>query len=287
MKNRNILSGDSPRKAGNNMDPEIINQIVKEVKNSLQRDGQIPVSAGSGASLPGNSSRGEIFLKKIFLTADDLASRLAEKKGSSSVELASNEFLTPAAADLAARRKIGITRKSEPLARPLPKPVPAQRPIPTWKDVPLSASRNISGAGPVGLITYFPDEKTDSVLKALAHDGIFFTDCTDDECWMVNLLGLCRRITEGALSLGVALFPYGADALIMANKVPGIRAVQGTKIESVAASVRRLNTNLLVLEHRVSTFHELRSMAGLFVRNRMVSGLADDVIRKIEEIEKQ
>ena len=139
---------------------------------------------------------------------------------------------------------------------------------------------------PVGLITYFPDEKTDSVLQALAHDGIFFTDCTDDECWMVNLLGLCRRITAGSLSLGVALFPFGADALIMANKVPGIRAVQGTKIESVAASVRRLSTNLLILEHRVSTFHELRAMTRIFVQNRMVSGLADDVIKKIEEVEK-
>ena len=266
------------------MDPELINQIVKEVKNSLQRDGRIP-AAGSGAFLPGPSSRGEIFLKKIFVTADDLAARIAEG-GSSSVELASNEFLTPAAADLAARRKIGITSRTEPLASRLAKPVPAQRSVPTWKDVPLSASRSNGTPGPVGLITYFPDEKTDSVLKALAHDGIFFTDCTDDDCWMVNLLSLCRGITNGSLSLGVALFPFGADALIMANKVPGIRAVQGTKIESVAASVRRLSTNLLILEHRVSTFHELRAMTRIFVQNRMVSGLADDVIKKIEEVEK-
>ncbi len=268
------------------MDPELINQIVKEVKNSLQRDGKISLSAAAGTSLPGDMVRGENFLKKIFITADDLLARVAEG-ASSSVELASNEFLTPAAADLAARRKIGITRKTESLDRLVSKPVPAQKSIPTWKDVPLSASRNSAGACPVGLITYSPDGKTDSVLKALAHDGIFFTDCTDDECWMVNLLGLCRGITAGSLSLGVALFPFGADALIMANKVSGIRAVQGTTIESVAASVRRLDTNLLILEHRISTFHELRAMTRIFVQNRMVSGLADDVIRKIEEVEKQ
>lgn len=269
------------------MDPEIINQIVKEVKKSLQRDGQINVSATAGTSLHGDSVRDEIFLKKIFVTADDLAARLAGKSTSSSVELASNEFLTPAAFDLAARRKIGINRQTEPLPNLLSKPVPAQKSIPTFRDVPLSASRTSAAAGPVGLITYFPDEKTASVLKGLAHDGIFFTDCTDDECWMVNLLGLCRRITGGSLSLGVALFPFGADALILANKVKGICAVQGTKIESVAASVRRLNTNLLVLEHRVSTFHELRAMTRIFIQNRMVSGLADDVVSMIEKVEEQ
>lgn len=261
------------------MDSELINKIVQEVKNSLQHDGQVKTSVNSAAAPD------ERLLKKIFITADDLSARL-NKSSSASVELASNEYLTPAAADLAARRKIGITRKPDPLAKSISKPVFQEKSIPTFKDVPLSASRNTQGTGPVGLITYFPDEKTDSALRALAHDGIFFTSCSDDDCWMVNLLNLCRGINDGSLALGVVLFPFGADALIMANKVPGIRAVQGTAVESVAASVRRLNTNLLVLEHRVSTFHELRSMTRVFVQNRMVSGIAQDVLGRIKELEK-
>ena len=263
------------------MDPEIINQIVKEVRNSLQRDGQITASASPRPPAPD-----ELLLKKVFVTADDLKIKI-EKAKSSSVELASNEFLTPAARDLAARRGINITRTTEPLSRPVERPVAEQLSIPSFKDVPLSASRNSGNSGPVGLITYFPDEKTGSVLKALAHDGIFFTDYTRDECWMVNLENLCRGITGGSLKLGVALFPFGADAVIMANKIPGIKAVQGTRIESVVASVRRLDSNLLVLEHRISTFHELRSMTRIFTQNRMVAGLADDVILRIEKLEKQ
>ena len=161
----------------------------------------------------------------------------------------------------------------------------AQKSVPTFSDVPLSASRISGNSRPVGLITYLADDKTASVLKALAHDGIFFTDFTDAECWMVSLANLCRGITEGRIEQGIALFPFGADALIMANKFPGIKAVQGTRIESVAASIRRLNTNLLVLEHRLSTFHELRHMTRIFIQNRMVSGLAEDVINRIEELE--
>lgn len=263
-----------------NMDQELINQIVKEVKDSLQRDGQVNVSPASVPAVPD-----EGLLEKIFVTADDLLKKI-EGSGSASVELASNEYLTPAAADLVARRKIGITRETKSLARPVTRPVSARKTIPTFKDVPLSASRNSGSMGPMGLITYFPDEKTDSVLRALAHDGIFFTDYTEDDCWMVNLVSLCQGITEGSLTLGVALFPFGADAQVMANKVPGIRAVQGTVVESVAASVRRINTNLLVLEHRLSTFHELRAMTRIFVQNRMVSGIAKDVISRIEELEK-
>jgi ribose 5-phosphate isomerase RpiB len=263
------------------MDPELLNKIVQEVKNSLQHDGQlINTSASPVGTVPD-----ERLLKKIFITADDLSARLNENS-SSSVELASNEYLTPAAADLAARRKIGITRKPDPLTRPVAKPALPGISIPTFKDVPLSASRISQGTGPVGLITYFPDEKTDSALRALAHDGIFFTDRTDDECWMVNLINLCRGINDGSLALGIVLFPFGADALIMANKVPGIRAVQGTAVESVAASVRRLSTNVLVLEHRRSTFHELRAMIRIFVQNRMVSGIAQDVLDRIKELEK-
>ena len=249
----------------------------------MLRDGRINVSGSNGTAVPGEN---ENLLKKIFITADDLSARL-NNSSSSSVELASNEYLTPAAADLVARLKLGITRKPNPPARPVSKPLLPGKSIPTSKDVPLSASWNTQGTGPVGLITYFPDEKTNSALRALAHDGIFFTSCTDDECWMVNLLNLCGGINEGSLTLGVALFPFAADALIMANKVPGIRAVQGTAVESVAASVLRLNTNLLILEHRISTFHELRAMTRIFVQNRMVSGIAKDVISRIEELEKQ
>lgn len=265
------------------MDQDLINKIVREVRNSIRIDAEAVVPSGrSGFSNPGKKTP-----RKVFVTANELASRLGAGDHSSTLELAENEFLTPAAEDLAQRRRIGITRNTE--ARPLAARdlVEAQKSVPAPGDVPLSSSRGSNPAGKVGLVTYLPGQKTESVLKALAHDGIFFVDRTHDECWMVNLLDLCDGIAKGNLALGVALFPFAADALILANKVRGIRAVQGTRIESVTASVRRLDTNLLVLEHRLSTFHELRAMTRLFVLGRMVSGLADDVIKKIESTEKR
>lgn len=263
------------------MDPELIRQIADEVKKSLRDDS----SRDSYTRIAENQAREE-FIKKVFVTADDLRTRI-QSGTSSSVDLASNEFLTPAARDLASRRKITITNSPDPRETALPRPVPIQKTIPTSSDVPLSATRKGIGPGPVGLVLYLPDAKTESVLRALAHDGIFFTDYTRGECWMDNLLALCRGIVEKEIVLGVALFPYGADAMIMANKTRGIRAVQGTLVDSVAASIRRLDTNLLILEHRLSTFHQLRSITRFFVQNRMVSGLADDVLGRIEIVEKR
>jgi len=264
------------------MDQELINRIVREVRNSIQ--GGSVVNTANGRT---PSSLEDQAPEKIFVTADALAARLGTGGHSSELELAENEFLTPAAEDLVQRRRIGITRINK--SRPLPAGnfVTAQKRVPSFSDVPLSQSRDSNSGVQVGLVTYLEDQKTDSVLKALAHDGIFFIDGTIDECWMVNLLNLCEGITGGSLSLGVALFPFAADALILANKVQGIRAVQGTRTESVAASIRRLDTNLLILEHRLSTFYELRAMTRIFVQGRMVAGLADDVIGKIESTERK
>jgi len=264
------------------MDQELINRIVREVRNSIQGGSVLKNATDSTPSSLKDQTPG-----KIFVTADELAARLGNGNQSSEIELAGNEFLTPAAEDLVQRRGIGITRigKSRPL--PAGNIVKAQKRVPSFSDVPLSPVRDSNSGVQVGLVTYLEDQKTDSVLKALAHDGIFFIDRTVDECWMVNLLNLCESIASGSLSLGVALFPFAADALILANKVQGIRAVQGTRTESVTASIRRLDTNLLILEHRLSTFYELRAMTRIFVQGRMVAGLADDVIGKIKSTERK
>jgi ribose 5-phosphate isomerase RpiB len=98
---------------------------------------------------------------------------------------------------------------------------------------------------------------------------------------------MCEALAAGRLSLGVAILPYAADAVVLANKFPGVLAVQGTRRESVAAAVRHLGANLLVLEHSLSTFHELRAMAAVFVKDRMLTGVATDVLAAIARVEKR
>jgi hypothetical protein len=48
--------------------------------------------------------------------------------------------------------------------------------------------------------------------------------------------------------------------MAVAGKVKGIRPVQGTRVESVAAALRHFGANLLVLEHAFSTHHQMRTM---------------------------
>jgi ribose 5-phosphate isomerase RpiB len=75
---------------------------------------------------------------------------------------------------------------------------------------------------------------------------------------------MCEAIQAGRIAAGVAILPHAAGAMVLANKIRGIRAVQGTRAESVAAAVRQFGANVLVLEHAFATFHELRTMVQRF-----------------------
>jgi ribose 5-phosphate isomerase RpiB len=71
---------------------------------------------------------------------------------------------------------------------------------------------------------------------------------------------LCQAVAAGEVAAGAAILPYAADAMAVAGKVKGVRPVQGTRPESVAAALRHFSANLLVLEHAFSTHHQMRTM---------------------------
>jgi ribose 5-phosphate isomerase RpiB len=104
------------------------------------------------------------------------------------------------------------------------------------------------------------------------------------DCAIGNLLALCEAVAGGGVGAGVALVPYGADAMVLANKVKGVRAVQGTRATSVAAGVRRFGANVLVLEHAFLTFHEMRSMIQAFVAGQGL-GSGNAIVDAMNELE--
>ncbi len=112
----------------------------------------------------------------------------------------------------------------------------------------------------IGLVVYRADEKVRNVLAGLPHDGVAVTDFTQGDCWMADLRRLCQAVVTGQVASGAAILPYGANAMVLAGKIKGIRPVQGTRPESVAAALRHFGANLLVLEHAFSTYHPMRSM---------------------------
>lgn len=273
------------------MDPKLTDRIAQEVLAALGAGPQAPsafadIRRASQIPAPAAPDRPDRDVDegspaKRFITAEMLTERLTGSKGST-VELGANEHLTPAAADLAARRRLRITRLGVPTVtkRPASK---------VRSDLPASGTvvshRSGAAAGPVGIVVERRTDKVQSILRALVHDGIRFTECSKSDCWIVNLRTLCQRVCDGKLILGVAVLPYGAEAMVIANKIKGIRAVQGTCPASVAAGVRRIGANVLILEHELSTFYELRQMTRIFITNRMVTGSYDVATAAIEELE--
>ena len=85
---------------------------------------------------------------------------------------------------------------------------------------------------------------------------------------------------------GVAILPYAADAMVLANKIRGVRAVQGTRGQSVAAGLRRFDANILIIEHAFSSFHEMRAMVRQFATERPGQAAARTLMEAVNRIER-
>ncbi|MFB3893032.1 MAG: RpiB/LacA/LacB family sugar-phosphate isomerase [Phycisphaerae bacterium] len=282
------------------MEQALVNRIVREVLAAMNGGPDAPrAERYAGESRTGRASRpqaqgndrlGGATDARHFLTAAMLADRIAQAASGGAVELAANEFLTPAAMDLLERKHLTVSRGAHPApskATPSPEIRNPSSEIPNVE----SAIRNPRSAmSSAGLVVARADEKVRGVLAALAHDGIRFLDFnaggTGPGCWIVNLTALCHGLAGGKAGLGVAMLPYAADAMVLANKFAGVRAVQGTRVASVAGAIRHVGANLLVLEHRLSTFYELRAMVRAFINDRMLCGAAEDVMAAIAEVER-
>ncbi len=190
---------------------------------------------------------------KVFITAEMLRGRM-DAEGAK-VLLTPNEHLTPAAEDLAEQKHLMIVRDQEEPGEPNPGADAAPA---------LTPAGPAANVGALGIVTDRADAKVSGALGALKHDGIATCDYTATDCWVRNTRSLAEAIGRGELAAGVAVLPYAAGAMTLAGAVPGVRPVQGTRTDSVAAAMRQFDANLLVIGHSVATFHEIRSMVRQF-----------------------
>jgi len=227
--------------------------------------------------------------KKIFVTADMLAQRLAAEGGQTKVlELAHNEFLTPAAVDLADQRHLTVRKKPLEIAKV--DETPAQGQIVTASPAvtvqPGAASGVSRGSQSLGLVIRQPNETVRGVLEGLGRQGFGAVEFGASDCWIENTRQLCESVAAGRIAGGVVMIPVAAEALIVANKVPGIRAVQGGRVDTLTRSIARLAPNVLVLEHSSCTFHELRTMLRTFATGLGSRGKNEAVLKAIAELER-
>ena len=290
------------------MSDDLVNRIAEQVLAALKAQGTAPppaAPAGADAdaaplAIPASAAPAPMAKPgappKVFVTAEMLGQRLAVDDGDGrAIELAPHEFLTPAAADLADERHVAV-RKPAPS---LPKaPAPASASVggnPGQAAATDTPGAVVAPAAPggdgartcgLGLVVERPSDTVRSVLAALARDGLAVADYSQTDCWIVNTQLLCKAIAGGTVPAGVVVLPYAADAMVLAGKVRGIRAVQGTRVDSVAAALRHFAANLLVLEHAFSTYHEMRTMVRLFAGERPARPAAEVLVDAVAKLER-
>lgn len=222
---------------------------------------------------------------KVFVTVQMLQARLAGSGGD--LHLAANEILTPAARDIIDARHISVKRDATFAAAPV-QPVIALGPARAVAQLVASAAMpsDRPTVGAVGLVLDRPNEQVEALLGALRYDGAAFVDCNKADCWAANLDSLAGAIASGNLTVGVAIMPYAADAMVIAGKISGLRPVQGVSAQAVAAGVRHFNANVLVLGYKASTFGQMRAMIRTFTAARSSAGVPA-IMAAIEERDKR
>ena len=217
--------------------------------------------------------------RKVFVTADMLAQRLALNGHGGTIDLAHNEFLTPNAKDLADRKHLTVRKAVAP---------PAIKPAAQAAELPVAPAPAAAGAScaTFGIVVDGGGPNVESLLKVMAHDSLPLADYSRTACWMANTQEMCRAIAAGQLAGGVAILPHAADAMVLANKFRGIRAVQGTRSASVEAAIRHFGANVLIVEHAFSTFHEMRQMVRLFAAQRQTQAAAGALMAAVSEMER-
>lgn len=283
------------------MDSELIDRIVNQVVTAI--DARVASAApcpAPAAPAPVPSAKTKPLTPprpapKVFITAEMLAQR-ATTNGGGIIELEHNEYLTPAAGDLVDERHLAVRKASPP-----PATVPAAAPVPqgcntTPNDCgpnpPAQANPQPQAPGgcaarvTIGLVTDRVDPKVGGVIRALGYDGISLADYNQTDCWIRNIQALSCAIVGGSATAGVAILPHAADAIVLANKIDGIRAVQGTRSGSVAAALRHFDANMLIVEHAFSTYHEIRAMVRAFATQRTGTAAAAVLMDTVGQLER-
>jgi hypothetical protein len=258
------------------------------------------VAAGRGDKGPKPPTQPQ----KVFITADMLLRRLTDE-GGKVLELAPYEFLTPAAMDIIEDRHVPIRRLAECLPKapgapgvsdapgtcdpqsPAAAPAGASAAATAAPSPPcaITAAAMAAGTG-IGLVLEQPTAPVRTVLTALRQDRLAVVDYGQTGCWIANVRLLCEAIAAGKIARGVAILPTAAEGVLLGNKIPGIRAVQGTRTDGLATAIRRFAPNLLVLEHTSASYHEMRTMIRAFAAERPPRATAKVLMDTLAELEK-
>lgn len=91
---------------------------------------------------------------------------------------------------------------------------------------------------------------------------------------------IAESVKQGTAGGGILAVTAGAQAMLLANRCPHLRAVLGTSLQTVDAGIEQIAANVLVLEHPRLTLMQARNMLQRFARATREPG--EDLKRQLQ-----
>ena len=129
-------------------------------------------------------------------------------------------------------------------------------------------------------------EKVKDLLARMGHEAVDFgTKSLESVDYPDYGLPAARSVARAESERGILICGSGIGMSLAANKVRGIRAVQGVSLANVSAGLRRFAANVLVVEHAASTFHEIRTLIATFAAGLAAAVEVNPLLKAVEELE--
>lgn len=214
----------------------------------------------------------------MIITARQLEDLHRSHGGNSHVTLPYRARLTPLASDFVRARKLVVGYGDVPaaingangsVAAQSNKPVePTQAAGPGtflwWCDGPCGPAKAAVVA-----------EERQATLRAL-------DKAADVKHLPAVVKAIAAEVKTGRAAGGVLLVQSAALAVVYANRVPSLRAIPGSSLESVEQGIRLIAANVLVIEYSQKTLQQMRNMLARFLRAPRT--LSEEAARQIQEL---
>ena len=202
-------------------------------------DGQGPSDAATlprpSASVPA-AVPGDLSINARVVTMTELSGRL---DGVRRLLVSRGAIVTPTVRDELLRRGIMLARGDAQSGRP-------------------AASLRVV------VVTMGTDFEPAALAAGLAREGATVEPVAFD-C-IIKATEQLAAETAHSDTLGVLLPPHVAAGMCLANRLRGVRAVNGVDAPAVAAAAAAVGANLLVIDPRAGTFFQLKQMVAEFCR---------------------
>jgi hypothetical protein len=222
-----------------------VERVVREVLASMGlapaagATGSLPASAGASRAAVSDSAKpasGDLVVQSRVVTLKDLPERLDRVRR---LIVPPRAVVTPSVRDLADRYRVVVVHATH------------------------ETVTNGSGLR-VPMILTGTSYDPAPLVKALADEG--YSVATQNMDCLIASTDRMKEELRGGPALGLLLTKHAAAAMCLANRLAGIRAVRGARVEEVAAESAAIGANVLVVAPEAQGFFPMRQMVVQFLR---------------------